>query len=477
MLRGAALIAFVAASSVCGAVGWGEARGMADAAGRQNHTASSADGQVAPGPGPMAAADSASTGDSAAAAKSIDAANAALASGKYAEALKLLTALNQKTPRNPEILYDLGLALEALHTEVPAEPEAEADYRAAIDANPLFPLPHVALGLLLARSGHAAEAREQLQTAATIPDVSAELKARALRAMARLDLNGRNNRAASDELAQALQLTPETPDDTLLLAEIAEATPDLAAAEKAYRRYLGSHAADANATAALAHVLVAEHRPAEAESVLREALASHPDDAALTSQLATTLLASGDNAKVVQAAPLLQKLHADRPTDANVTRLLARLYVETGEPERAEPLYAGIVGGPAAADPTLLDDYGETLLRLHRPAEAEKVLKQAVANRAGFPAPADFADAAMHLAFAAQEIDDPRETLRALELRSSVTPPSLPALFLEATARDALHQSSQAINLYKQFLAEAHGTLPDQEAKARERVAALGGRK
>ena len=405
----------------------------------------------------------------------IDAANAALASGNYSEALKLLTALNQKTPRNPQILYDLGLAQEALHPDAAAEPEAEADYRAAIAANPLFPLPHVALGLMLARSGRAPEAHQQLETATTIPDAPPELKARALRAMARLDLNAGNTRAASDELARALQLTQETADDTLLLGEIATATPDYDAAEKAYRRYLAGHANEANATAALAHVLVAEHRPADAESLLRDALAAHPDDPALTSQLATTLLASGDNAKVVQAAPLLEKLHATRPDDANITRLLARLYVEGGRPELAEPLYAGLAR--PGADPTLLDEYGETLLRLHKPAEAEKVLKQAVADRASFPSPADFADSAMHLAFAAQEIDDPREALRALELRSSVTPPSPPALFLEATARDALHQSSQAMDLYKKFLAQAHGTLPEQEAKARERVAALGGRR
>lgn len=410
------------------------------------------------------------------AASSIDAANSALARGDYANALKLLTALHEQNPKDPQVLYDLGLTTEALHPDATAE--AEADYRAASAANPLFTLPHVALGLLLARSGRAADAREQLLTATRIPDIQPDLKARALRAMARLDLNARNTPVASDELAQALQLTPETPDDTLLLAEIAEATPDLETAEKAYRRYLSGRANDTNGTAALAHVLVAEHRPSEAESVLREGMVAHPDDLALTSQLATTLLASGDDAKVAQAAPLLERLNAAHPDDPNVARLLARMYVETGHADKAEALYAKLTsGGAGASDPALLDDYGETLLRLHRPAEAEKILKLAVANRTGFATPADFADAAMHLAFAAQEIDDPREALRALDLRGTVTPPSLPALFLEATARDTLHQSSQAVDLYKRFLVEAHGTLPEQEAKARERVAALGVRR
>ena len=408
----------------------------------------------------------------------IEAANAALAAGDYGKALSLLTALNRQTPNNPQVLYDLGLAVESLHPDDPAPADAAADYRAAIAANPLFPLPHVSLGLMLARSGQVAEAHEQLQMAAKIPDIQPELKARALRALARLDLNTANISSASDELAQALALSSETPADTLLAAEIAGATPDLDAAEQAYRRYLSGQRNDPDAIAALAHVLVAERRPAEAEALLREALAVHPDDPALISQLATTLLASGDQERIAEAAPLLEKLHAAQPGNANITRVLARFYVESGHPERAESLYAQLTDrGAPDADPTLLDDYGETLLRLHRPAEAEKLLKQATANRSGFGSKDEFADAAMHLAFAAQEIDDPRETLRALELRATVSPPSLAALFLEATARDALHQSSQALDLYKRFLAEAHGTLPEQETKARERVAALGSRR
>jgi hypothetical protein len=158
--------------------------------------------------------------------------------------------------------------------------------------------------------------------------------------------------------------------------------------------------------------------------------------------------------------------------------LLARVYVETGHPEQADPLYATLIDAQTAhPDPTLLDDRAEALLRLHRPAEAEKLLKQAVANPAAFPTPAEFADAATHLAFAAAEIDDPRMTLQALTLRATVQPPSPSSLFLEATANDALHQSSKAVELYKQFLAAASGSLPDQESQARQRLAALESRK
>ncbi len=411
-------------------------------------------------------------------AASIQQANDDLAKGDYPAALKLLARLNAATPKNPEILYDLGMTLEALHPEVSANPEAEADYRAALAANPLFPLPHIALGLMLARSNRAAEARDQLRTVTELPDAPVAIRARALRALARLDLQARAPGTASAELASALQISPETADDTLLAAEIAEATPDLAAAEQAYRRYLAANASDVGATSALAQVLVAEKRPQDAEDLLTKILSEHPGDPVLTAQLARTLLVSPDPAKVARATPLLERLHAANPGDPNVGRLLARVYLETGHPDQAEALYGTLLAGAGVGgDPTLLTERAEALMRLHRPGEAERLLKQAVANPGGFPSREGFGEAAMQLAFAAQEIDDPRSALQALQQRATVLQPSLASLFLEATARDELHQSSQAIDLYKRFLAEAHGTLPEQESKARERLAALGSRR
>jgi predicted Zn-dependent protease len=365
----------------------------------------------------------------------------------------------------------------------PATPES--CYRAAISADPNFAAAHVALGLLLARTNRAspsqtAEARTELTTATTLPNVEPALQARALRALARLDLNDSppNPTAASAHLLAALKLTPEQPADILLAAQIAVASDDLPAAEQAYRRYLATAPGDLAATASLAHVLLAQHHPAAAEALLTPALAQHRGDPGFTAQLAQAWLDSGDPTKIAQAAPLLQQLHAAHPEDASIARLLARVYVETGHPDQADPLYAALIDTQVAhPDPTLLDDRAEALLRLHRPAEAEKLLKQAVATPAAFPTPGAFADAATHLAFAAAEIDDPRMTLQALALRATVQPPSPSSLFLEATANDALHQSSKAVELYQQFLAAAHGSLPDQESQARQRLAALAGRK
>ena len=284
-------------------------------------------------------------------------------------------------------MYDLGLTTEALADSQAAGDQkvvsgsAEAWYRKSIAANPLFAASHVALGLLLARGGHSDEAHRELVTATRVADAEPVLKGRAYRALARLDEKS-DPTSASAELLAALKVTAETPDDMLFAAEIAEAVPDFAVAEQAYRRYLAVNPDGPEAaatTASLAHVLLAEHHPAEAGSVLMPALAAHPGDPTLTSQMAAADLSSGDPSKIAEAAPLLEKLHAEHPEDANIGRLLARVYLETGHAEQAEAMWAELISaqsqGGTRVDPTLLVDRAEALMRLHRPGEAETLLK------------------------------------------------------------------------------------------------------
>jgi tetratricopeptide (TPR) repeat protein len=411
-------------------------------------------------------------------------ANDALSAGDFPTALKLLTDLNQKSPNNPQVLYDLGLTLEAMEPAAAAPAAAsptltaESCYRKSIDANPLFPPPHVGLGLLLARTNRVSEARTQLALAIALPDIEPALKARAYRALAKLDQQSTppDLAAATSELLAAVRLTPEQPDDILLSAQIADASADLPAAELAYRRYLALPTAngDPQVTAALAHILLAQHHLADAEAILTTALVQHPGNPTFTAQLAQAYLQSGDPTKTIRAAPMLVQLHADHPDDRAITRVLARVYLEADHADQAEALYASLIAASGDhPDPTLLDARAEALLSLHRPAEAEKLLKQAIANPAGFPTPDAFGDAATRLAFAASEIDDPRTTLQALAIRATVQQPSPSSLFLEATANDDLHQTSKAIALYKQFLVAAGGKFPDQESQARKRLIEL----
>ena len=392
----------------------------------------------------------------------------ALQKQDYATAVKLLTTLAEKSPNDAQVLYNLGSAQDAL-AETPAQiSDAEATYRRAIAASPNLLEPHLALGLLLARTGKAADAHAELTAAAAIPNGNPALRARAYRAMARLDQSG-NPSGASDELLAALKLSPETPDDILLTGELAAANNDPDAAEAAYRRLLTADPDNSQATAALVHLLIQQRKPDQAEPLLTAALQKHPDDPTLNSQLAS--LYESQN-KADKAIPIVEKLHAAQPQDAAIARLLARLYVRDSQYDKALSLYTAL-STASPNDPTLLDDQADTLIRMRRPADAEVLLKRAIANPQAFPSPQAYAAAASHLAFAAANNNDPAMVLQALALRAKVSPPSPSTLFLAAAAHDKLHQVKEASDLYKQFLAAAKGQFPNEEWEARHRLSAL----
>ncbi len=397
-------------------------------------------------------------------------ANAALEARDYPAALKLLLPLAAANPQDPHILYDLASTQDALDQPTPAE----QSYRAAIAADPTFLDPHVALGLLLARAARLPEARTELLAATALPtaaisDQDSALKARAYRALARIDQKPRPS-DARDELLAALKLSPETPEDTLLAAELAAAAGNGApAAEAAYRRLLAANPNDPAATAALARLLIQQTRAADAEALLTPALAAHPHDPALVAQLVSADCAEG---KPAAALPEVEALHAATPNEPAVTRLLANLYLQSSDDARAEPLLAAL-SAKSPNDPTLADDRARTLIHLHRFAEAEAALTRALADPSRFPTPADLGNAAGDLAFAASANNNPELTLQALQLRATVLPTSAPVMFLTAISQDKLHHVKLAQQAYQQFLAASNGSNPDQEFEARHRLVAL----
>ena len=399
-------------------------------------------------------------------------ANDALDKHDYPTALKLLTALTEKSPHDPHLLYDLAFTQDALAETPDQTTAAETTYRRAIAADPTYFDPHLALGLLLARSGKLSLARTELLKATTLNTDNPLLKARAFRALARID-QSTDPATASDELLSALKLSPETADDILLSGELAEASGDTASAEAAYRRLIAADPQNHDATAALTHLLLHQQKPDQAETLLTAALAKDPDNPTLNTQLAS--LYEQQN-KPAQALPIVEKLHTAHPGDPAITRLLARLYSRNQQYDNAAPLYAALVVSSPQDSPqdlSLLDDYADTLIRLKRFAEAEDILKRAVANPSAFASKDDLGNAASHLAFAASANNDPATTLQALTLRATVLPNSASSLFLEATAHDKLHHTKQATDLYKQFLSVANGQFPDEEWEARHRLITL----
>jgi Flp pilus assembly protein TadD len=415
---------------------------------------------------PAGARDATDNSRAEAAAARLREAESALERGDYAAAAPLLRTLADEHPKDPHILYDLGFAEE----RTGAEPAAAAAYASAAAADPTFPEPRLALGLLDARAGRTDKAHAELAAVAQQTSASPALRARALRALAGMDELD-HPADAREALLAAVKLTGETPEDIALSAALAARAGDAPAAEAAFRRALQLHPDDVDAAVGLARLLDKAGKSAEAQAVLAEPLKSHPDDPRLISQMASILAASG---QAKAAIPLLLRLRADAKfaADPALTRQLARLYAIDGQNAEAEQMYRSVL----SADPTnapLLDDLGSVLVRQQKYPEAEAVLARAVSLRDKFPTPDAFGEAAGHLAFAASKAGHPQVALRALTLRATVLPDSASALFLQATAHDTLHQYKEAARSYKAFLAIAGNEFPDQEFQARHRLLAL----
>ena len=164
---------------------------------------------------------------------------------------------------------------------------------------------------------------------------------------------------ASNDLLEALKLSPETTADTLLAAELAEQTGQNDAAEAAYRRVLAKDPDSVPATIGLAHLLILRKQYPDAETLLRAALVKTPDDPTLTAQLAT-VLADQDKA---EALPLLQKLHAAHPADPAITRMLAAVLADAGDYAGSDQLDLHLLAA-SPDDPELLVAHGQNLVHL-----------------------------------------------------------------------------------------------------------------
>jgi tetratricopeptide (TPR) repeat protein len=232
----------------------------------------------------------------------VAAAESAIAGSDWKTAETKLDSYLAVHPTDARALFDAGYVADAQNRL----DDAAALYRRAIAANPNSFEAHLSLGLLLARQKKPAEARPELAVATTLNpgEAGPELKARAWRALARID-RASDPAAASNDLLEALKLSPETPEDTLLAAELAEQSGQNDAAETAYRRVLEKSPNSVPANAGLAHLLILRKQYPDAETLLRAALKNAPDDPTLNAQLAA-VLAAEDNA---EALPLLQKLH------------------------------------------------------------------------------------------------------------------------------------------------------------------------
>jgi predicted Zn-dependent protease len=258
-------------------------------------------------------------------------------------------------PADARALFDAGYVADAQNRQ----DDAAGFYRRAVDANPQSFEAHVSFGLLLARQGKLPEARTELAAATALNpgDAGPAAKARAWRALARID-SASDPAEASNDLLEALKLSPETAADTLLAATLADQAGQFDTAESAYRRVLAADPKSAPANAGLAHLLIAHKQYPEAETFLRAALVQSPDDPALTAQLATVLAIENK----AEALPLIQKLHDAHPADAAITRMLAEVLAEAGDATGSDHYYIALLAA-TPDDPALLVAHGQNLIR------------------------------------------------------------------------------------------------------------------
>jgi tetratricopeptide (TPR) repeat protein len=362
-------------------------------------------------------------------------------------------------PTDARALFDAGYVADAQNRLG----EAASLYRRAVDANPQSFEAHVSLGLLLARQDKFSDARPELVMATTLDpgEAGAGAKARAWRALARID-RANDPAAASNDLLEALKLSPESPDDALMAASLAEQSGQYEAAEAAYRRILAKDANSAQANAGLAHLLIARKQYPEAETMLRTALKQSPDDPALTAQLGT-VLAAQDKA---EALTLFQKLHDAHPDDTAITRMLAAVLSDAGDDAASDKLFVGLLK-TSPDDPALLVAHGQNLIRTLNYAQAfaafDKATRLDPANADGWSG----------LAFAASRTNQPSITLHALTMRSRYLAELPSTYFLWATAYDTLNQKAAAATYYHHFLDSSAGKFPNQEWQARQRLLLL----
>ncbi|MBE7181633.1 MAG: tetratricopeptide repeat protein [Terriglobus roseus] len=387
--------------------------------------------------------------------------------GDFKEAEPLLKQLAAAQPADARLLFDLGFTQE--HND---ENEAAVQsYQASIAADGNLAEPLVALGLLEARTGRAEAAHHHLQQATTLTSASPAVKARALRALCRLDQTV-NPEAARGELSEAIQLTGEQPGDAQLTAALSAEAGNTADAEAVYRSALAKDPQDLDAALGLSSLLLHAGKLPEADALLTPLLAAHTNDPRIVAQTATLYAEEGKTADALSLVEQLRTRYPEAAADPTLTRLYAHLLLVSGNAAEAEPLYRTLVE-TSPRDPSLLDDLGSSLVREQKFDQAEAVLAKAVARRDDFHDDQAWAESAGHLAFAASRNHQPQVALQALHARATVLPNSAATLFLEATSHDALHENRDAIRGYRAFLAMANGKLPNEEFEARHRLIAL----
>src|SRR5208283_4525708 len=392
-------------------------------------------------------------------------AEAALQKNDFAAAEMLLKKALDRDPNNKaswsyQAWFDLGFALNGLNRN----DDSIAAYRKSVAAKPDVFESNLNLGLMLARA-HNPEAEQFLRAATTLKPTAhvEEGHARAWLSLGHL-LETRDPAQALQAYNKAAERAPTDPEPHLSAGLLDERQKDFPAAEGEYKKVLALDPHSTEAAIGLTNIYMESSRLADAEPVLRRLAADRPDDADLHAQLGRVLEAEGKKDDAIAEFQTALKLS---PKDSAAQRDLADLYADTGKNDLAEAAYRPLVAAQPN-DPELHRALGKALLLQKKFPEAQQELLAAVRlNR-------DSPDAYVDLAFAASENKNYELAVRALNGREmlKVEMPTL-AFFVRASAYDHLGDYKAASVDYHHFLDTANGKYPNQEWQAQHRLIAI----
>jgi Flp pilus assembly protein TadD len=409
----------------------------------------------------------------------------AIQKNDFAAAETLLKKALDKGPNNDQTWsyqawFDLGFVLNRLGRA----DESIAAYRKSVAAKPDVFESNLNLGLMLVRANHP-DAEQFLRAATTLKPTAhiEEGQARAWLALAHL-LETKKPEDALAAYRKAAELTPKDPEPHLFAGLLHERQKEFSDAEAEYKQALAldphsndphskdPHGTDAKSTdpqimeaaIGLTNIYMKSGRIADAEPLLRRLAAERPDDANVHLQLGRVLAAQGKNDDAIAELQTALKL---APADAGAQREIAALYASAGKNDLAESTYRALAAAQPK-DPELHRGLGKALLLQKKFPEAEREFLTAVRLKRDWP------DVYVDLAFASSENKNYDLTIRALngrELLNAEMPPI--CFFLRASAYDHLRDYKQAAVDYHRFLDVANGKFPDQEWQATHRLIAI----
>jgi len=401
---------------------------------------------------------------------------------QYAEAEQKLTVLvsdaaKDSQAENPQAWFDLGFAQS--HQEKTTD--AVASYRKAVKLSPKWFEANLNLGIALAKLNDFPAATPVLQHAVTLKPMNGGNKAlsQAWQALGSV-LEKADPKAAAAAYDKALELDPTETGLTLQAGRVLQAANDLPGAEEHFKK--SAESGDPQGMVLLINLLIQQKRLPEAESWLTRYVNNNPQDSKARLQLGKFLASQGktqeaiavlqaaspqaSNPQAAHAEPDGTQSSAAPPSNLEIDRDLAELYLQTKQYAQAEPLFRRLAQG-SPNNPDLHFGLGVAVLHQLKYAEAENELIQTLKLKP------DYGEAYGYLADAAQGTKNYQLVIRVLDARTKILPDDAQTYFLRATAFDNLHAFKQAAENYRKFLAIAGGKFPDKEFQARHRLKAI----